>query len=391
VTDVENLAVLVVDDEPGMRLGVARALGGYTFTLTELGIEVGFKVDMAESGEQALEKIAAARPDILLLDHKLPAMSGLDVMEQLGATDDMLTVMITAYASLETAVAAIKKGAYDFLAKPFTPNELKNAVRKAAENLIMTRQARQLAVEKRQIRFRFISVLAHELKAPLGAIEGYLHILRNKSAGDDPAVYDHMLERCLVRSQHMRKMVMDLLDLTRIESGQKKRELVELDVRDLARTAMETAAPEALGQAVAISLHADAPVPMIADRGEIEIIFNNLLSNAVKYNRKGGRVDLTLRTEGDSCLVEVADTGIGMTEEEAARIFNEFVRVKNQKTRNILGSGLGLSIVKKLVLLYSGDITVASRPDEGTTFTLRLRRAPHTAAQAIGELQSHGP
>jgi len=387
---VENLAVLVVDDEPGMRLGVARALGGYTFALTELGIEVGFKVDMAESGEQALEKIAAARPDILLLDHKLPAMSGLDVMEQLGATDDMLTVMITAYASLETAVAAIKKGAYDFLAKPFTPNELKNAVRKAAENLIMTRQARQLALEKRQIRFRFISVLAHELKAPLGAIEGYLHILRNKSAGDDPAVYEHMLERCLVRSQHMRKMVMDLLDLTRIESGQKKRELVELDMRDLARTAMETAAPEALGQAVAIALHADAPVPMIADRGEIEIIFNNLLSNAVKYNRKGGRVDLTLRTDSDFCLIEVADTGIGMTEEEAARIFNEFVRVKNQKTRNILGSGLGLSIVKKLALLYGGDITVASRPGEGTTFTLRLRRTPHTAAQAVGELQSHG-
>jgi signal transduction histidine kinase len=80
-----------------------------------------------------------------------------------------------------------------------------------------------------------------------------------------------------------------------------------------------------------------------------------------------------------------------MTEEEAARIFNEFVRVKNQKTRNILGSGLGLSIVKKLVLLYSGDITVASRPGEGTTFTLRLTRVPHTVAQAAGELQPHGP
>jgi two-component system, sensor histidine kinase and response regulator len=352
---------------------VARALDGYTFALPNLAVDVSFKVDMAETGEQALEKIAAARPDLLLLDHQLPAMSGLDVLEQLDKTDDMLTVMITAYASLDTAVSAIKKGACDFLAKPFAPSELKSTVRKAAETLITARQARRLSEEKRQIRFRFITVLAHELKAPLGTIEGYLHILKDKSAGDDPAVYDHMLDRCLIRSRHMRKMVMDLLDLTRIESGLKQRDLVELDLRDAARTAVETAALEAQALGVTIQLRAPDPVRLIADRGEIEIILNNLLSNAVKYNRQGGRVDLVLRTEGPAAIIEVADTGIGMTEEEAARLFDEFVRIKNEKTRGILGSGLGLSIVKKLALLYGGDVTVSSRPNEGSTFCVRLQ------------------
>jgi signal transduction histidine kinase len=390
VTDVEKLRVLVVDDEPGMRAGVRRVLERYTFTLTELSADVAFAIDTADSGEQALQQIRVARPDILLLDHKLPGLSGLDVLDQLGAADDMLTVMITAYASLETAVSAIKKGAYDFLAKPFTPGELKNTMHKTAETLIMMRQGRRLAEEKRQVRFQFISVLAHELKSPLSAIEGYLHILKDHSVGDDPAVYEHMIQRCLIRSQHMRKMVMDLLDLTRIESGQKKRELVDLDLRDLARTAIETVTPDALARQIAIDCHADAPVALLADRGEIEIIINNLLSNAVKYNRPGGRVDLRLHSAGDFVVIEVADTGIGLAPDEAARLFNEFVRIKNEQTRNILGSGLGLSIVKKLALLYGGDVAVSSRPDVGTTFTVRLGRAPQTTVAAAGpELQKH--
>jgi signal transduction histidine kinase len=183
----------------------------------------------------------------------------------------------------------------------------------------------------------------------------------------------------------MRKMVMDLLDLTRIESGLKRRELVELDLRDAARAAMETAAHEALALGVTVSLLAPDPVRLVADRGEIEIVLNNLLSNGVKYNRQGGRVDLALRTEGPSVIIEVTDTGIGMTEEEAARLFDEFVRIKNEKTRGILGSGLGLSIVKKLSLLYEGDVTVSSRPDEGSTFCVRLNRMPRAAAKTGGD------
>ena len=371
---METLRVLICDDEAGMRSGVARALRDYRFTMADIGETVGFAVEPAESGEQALEMIRGQQPDILLLDHKLPGISGLEVLEQLGHTEGLVTVMITAYASLETAVTAIKQGAYDFLAKPFTPGELKSTLRKAAESLIMTRQARKLALERRQVRFEFIRVLAHELKSPLAAIEGYLQIMKNHSAGNDPAAYERMVERCLVRSQGMRKMVMDLLDLTHIESGQKRRELRDLDLRELAVKAIETVGPDAASRGIVVNLESSEAVPMVADAGEMEIILNNLVSNAVKYNKDGGRVDVRLTSDATTVTLAVSDTGIGMAAEDSARLFEEFVRIKNEKTRNILGSGLGLSIVRKLARLYGGEARVESQVGVGSTFTVTLSR-----------------
>ena len=168
----------------------------------------------------------------------------------------------------------------------------------------------------------------------------------------------------------------DLLDLTHIESGQKQREITDVDLSEVARSAMEMAAPEAAERNITIELHTDSPATIRGDADEIEIIFNNLISNAVKYNRDAGRVDVTLSGDEEALRITVADTGIGMTQEEADRLFGEFVRIKNSKTRNILGSGLGLSIVKKLAMLYGGTVSVESQPDVGTTFTVVLRHAP---------------
>jgi signal transduction histidine kinase len=374
---VETLRVLVVDDEPGMRSGVERALRDYSVRLPELDEEIRFHVEQAGSGEQAIQMLAETKTDLMLLDHKLPGMSGLDVLERIGARDStILTIMITAYASLETAVTATKRGAYDFLAKPFTPAELKSAIQKAAKHLVLQQQARRLAEEKRQVRFQFISVLSHELKAPLAAIEGYLSIVKEKSAGDDAAVYDHMIDRCLLRLEGMRKLIFDLLDLTRIESGQKRRELVEVDLRELAGVAIETAGPEAARRAITVLFAPGPPVVMNGDRSELEIVLNNLLSNAVKYNRDGGSVTIEIDQDDQAVALRVADTGIGMTEEEAAKLFGDFVRIKNVKTRAILGSGLGLSTVRKLARLYGGDVSVTSRPDVGSTFTVTLKKHP---------------
>ncbi len=370
-----TLRVLVVDDEPGMREGVSRALRGFSVTFPALHQEASFETDQAASGEEALA-ICRQRPaDIILLDHKLPGMSGIDLLGRLAdEKSDALVVMITAYASLETAINATKRGAFDFLAKPFTPQELKDAVRKAANHLMLQRQARKLEEEKRQVRFEFISVLAHELKNPLAAIEGYLQLLKDKQVRDDPAMCERVVDRSLVRLEGMRKLILDLLDLTQIESGQKKRQLALVDLREAAEQAIESAKPEAAAREITIDLVADGPLRVQADRGEIDMVLNNLISNAVKYNREGGHVDVGLNSGNGTVTITVADTGIGMTEEEAAQLFGEFARVKNERTRNILGSGLGLSIVKKIASLYGGEAKVTSRPDAGSTFTVTLKR-----------------
>lgn len=373
---MEPLRILVVDDEPGMRLGVERVLRDFSAPLPEIEGDIRFEIAQAESGEEALELIDSFAPEILLLDNKLPGISGLEILENIAGSDnDMLTVMISAYASLDIAITATKHGAFDFLAKPFTPEELKNVVSKTARHLMLRREARRLAEEKKRLRFEFISVLAHELKAPLSVVESYLQIIADHTAGDDPAVYENMVSRSIVRLGGMRKMIRDLLDLTHIESGQKQRELVDLNLKSIAEDAIEAFASVAAETDVTLSLHCEKPITMTGDRGELEIVLNNLVSNAIKYNRQGGKVDVTLGQAADKIILTVTDTGIGMSEEEAGKLFGEFVRIKNTKTKNILGSGLGLSIVRKITQMYGGDIKVNSEPDIGTTFTVSLMQS----------------
>ncbi len=382
---MDPIRVLVCDDELGMRHGVSRALRDFRLEIEEVDEPVTFTVETAETGEEALEKIDAQPPDILLLDHKLPGMTGLDVLLRLAERPhNILTVMITAYASLETAVTAIKSGAYDFLAKPFTPKELKDGVAKASRSIVQARRVRQLAEEKRQVRFEFIRVLAHELKAPLGAVEGYLRMLQDGAVADNPDAQKHVIDRSLIRLEGMRKLIYDLLDLTRIESGQKQRDLTTVDLRELAELAIETANAAAAERDIRIELHAPASLEMTGDRGEMEIILNNLISNAVKYNRDQGRVDVSLEDLGESVCISVADTGIGMSEADASRLFQDFVRIKNAKTSDILGSGLGLSIVKKLTDLYQGSAEVESQLDIGSTFTVTLAKHSQVAAETSG-------
>lgn len=370
---MDKLRVLVVDDELGMRLAIARVLEQYQVRVPELEAEVGLETILAATGEEALAKVSEKKPDLLLLDHKLPGISGLEVLTRLQEKgDDLLTIMITAYASLETAVTATKRGAFDFLAKPFTPDELKAAMDKAAKQLLLARQAKRLAQEKRQFRFQLISVVAHELKAPLAAVEQYLNLLAEGTVSDDPQTVRRIVERSLVRLQGMRKLITDLLDLTRIESGQKKRDLVKLEAAAMAQAALELFRPEAERRGITLALRAEGPVWMVADRWEIESVLNNLISNAIKYNRDGGRVEVSVAWVGGRVCLRVKDTGIGIAPEDRERLFSEFVRLKNEQTENILGSGLGLAIVKKIALLYGGEVAVESEPGQGSAFTVFL-------------------
>ncbi len=372
---MEPLLVLTVDDEEGMRSAINRSLANFRVSVAGFDDTITINLAEAASAEEAKGIIERDSPHIVLLDQKLPGMSGIELMEELAKeADPPLIVMITAYATIETAIQATKRGAYDFLPKPFTPDELRSTLKKAVEHVVVTIQARQLEAERRQVRFQFLSVLAHELKAPLNAVQGYIDVLEDQGSSLSDADKNTIFGRCALRLRYMRKMIDDLLDLTRIESGQKKRELRLIDVVDPAKSAMENVSSDAAERNITISLNAPAEVPFFGDNDEISIICNNLISNAVKYNRDGGSVSVDIEDEESLVRIKVADTGIGMTEEETSRLFEDFARIKNDKTRSIPGSGLGLSIVKKIAGLYSGDVQVTSAPDEGSTFTVTLRK-----------------
>ncbi|HDR89160.1 MAG TPA: hybrid sensor histidine kinase/response regulator [Bacteroidetes bacterium] len=372
---METLRVLVVDDEPGIRSGIGRILRNYTVGFPFMEEDFDFRILEAETGEKALEIMEREPVDIVLLDNKLPGMDGVEVLEVMKQKKyDTLVMMITSYASLDLAVKATGNGAYNFVPKPFTPQELKTSVENITKHLYLKRMTKKMQDGGREERFQFLSVLSHELKSPINAVEGYLNIMLEKQAGDNIDDYRTMIERSVERLRGMRMLIKDLLDLTRYESGDRPRQIRKVDLHEMARTSLDTVEP--LARQKKVSVHFDAPenLYMEADAGEIEIIFNNLLSNAVKYNKDGGEVFFTLKEENDRIRIVVEDTGIGMKKEDTEKLFHEFVRIRNGKTRHISGSGLGLSITKKFVELYNGEITVESEPDKGSTFTVWLKK-----------------
>lgn len=365
--------VLIIDDEQGIRDGTRRILQNFRVDYPFMDEQIDFQVLEAGTGAEGIEKIDNDQPDILLLDNKLPDIQGVEVLEYIKTKHlDIVVVMITSYASLELAVKATRDGAFDFIPKPFTPQEIRASIENITKQIFLKRMTQSLNSTGKQIRFQFLSVLSHELKAPLNAIDGYLRMIRERQMGNNIEAYDDMVDRSMERIKGMRTLIMDLLDLTKIESGKPTQKLQEVDVRKIVQMSIDTIRPYAIQKDVDIYLNNKDSLFMKADSGEIEIIMNNLISNAVKYNKTGGRVDIFIEKLKELVRITVADTGIGMTAEDKEKIFDDFVRIKNQKTRNITGSGLGLSIVRKIVEMYQGNIEVQSTPEKGSTFVITL-------------------
>ncbi len=369
------LKILVIDDEPGIRSGVTRILKDFHVTYPFMDEDYEFEIQEAPTGEDGITVIESKMPDILLLDNKLPGMQGVEVLEYIRERQyDIVVAMITSYASLDVAIRATRDGAIDFIPKPFTPQELKSSIEIIAKQLYLKRITNKLNEDGKRIRFQFLSVLSHELKAPLNALEGYLKMMQEKQAGERIDDYASHIERCLQRILGMRNLIMDLLDFTKIQLERKEEKIQEVNLKEVASAAMATIQPYAIQMEVNIYLDAGPDVIIMADPANMEIIFNNLISNAVKYNKFGGKVDISIDSSGTDAIIIFSDTGIGITKTDTENLFNEFVRIRNEKTRNISGSGLGLSIVKNVVELYHGTIEVESTPDVGSVFTIRLPR-----------------
>jgi hypothetical protein len=367
------LKVLVVDDEPGIRSGVTRILSHFQVNYPFMDEDYTYEVLEAATGEEGIEIIDRDKPDIVLLDNKLPGIQGTEVLEYIrNKKYDIVVAMITSYASLDVALKAHKFGATDFVPKPFTPQELKSSIENITKQQYLKRITHKMNQEGKKVRYQFLSVLSHELKAPLNAIEGYLRMMQERQSGDRIEDYATPIERSLQRIQGMRNLIMDLLDFTKIRLERKEEKIEEVHLSNIASNAIVTVRPYAIQMEVTVDLSIKSDAIMMADPTDMEIIFNNLVSNSVKYNKRGGKAEILIDENDSEVIIVFSDTGIGINEADKEELFSEFVRIKNEKTRNISGSGLGLSIVKKVVELYNGSISVISAPEIGTTFTVRL-------------------
>lgn len=227
--------------------------------------------------------------------------------------------------------------------------------------------------EVEEVKSQFVRMVAHEIRAPLGAIEGYLNAYLTGVAGTDPQFNRQMLERAKLRAHSLMDLVNDLLLFAKLESKKVVRKKEFLDMKEIIENTVELFKVQ--GSTKDISFSVDIPEklpPVEADRAEMEQLLTNLVSNAMKYNVKNGKVMVGAVPDGHYLSIKVSDTGIGIDEESLPCVFDEFYRVSGPKTRYTTGTGLGLSIVKRIVESHFGEITVESKVEEGTTFTIRL-------------------
>jgi signal transduction histidine kinase len=304
----------------------------------------------------------------------MPEMDGFQVLEEVRRVDPgVVVVVITGYATIATAVEAMKAGAYDFLPKPFTPDELRLVVERGLERRNLIAEALRLRREKELAQRRFITFVSHQLKSPLVAVKQYLDVLTFTSGETLPDRAREWIARSEARIAEMLQLIQDWLVLARLEQGrlQESGETTELAavVPGLLQERAESAA--AAKVTVGAELASDLP-PVKGDALAVRTVLENLLGNAVKYNRPQGRVRLRAARAGNGVEIEVEDTGIGIPADRLADVFDEFVRVRAPETAAIPGSGLGLTICRTIVQGLQGTIRVRSREGVGTTFTVWL-------------------
>lgn len=371
---MKKLNLLIVDDEDSIRISGRTILSDMKIQLPYLDDEYEFEIKTADSAEKALNMIKDTPPDIIILDQMLPGITGTEMLSRIENNEksDPVVIMITGQADAELAVSATAKGAFDFLSKPFTPKELQASVYRAAKQRILRLKVLAMDEEKKKEKFEFVRVLAHELKSPLAAVEGYLRIVEGRMKGNELSSYDDMVDRSLKRLEGMRRLIMDILDLTKIDAGEKKRYLENVSVTEIVDNCIESVRIMAKDKKIEVNYSVDQNFKAVLDSGEFEIVLNNLLTNAVKYNVEGGRVFLDVARADNGIKIRCEDTGIGMSPEDQEKLFKEFSRIKNKFTVNVQGSGLGLSILKKIIALYNGEVIVESAEGKGTVFSVFL-------------------
>jgi len=238
-----------------------------------------------------------------------------------------------------------------------------------------------------QLKSEFVSMLAHELRAPLAAIEQMIHAARACRAEDRR---EHFLDRIRERTRGLLQMIENLLNLSRLDAGSAELALEPFRADQILAEVVELIRPRANDRNVKLThLPSADDLWISADNEQIRSVFVNILDNAVKYTPEKGEVNVTSGRKGNQAFIFIADTGIGIPPEDLPHIFDRFYRVKGSATRGITGSGLGLSLAKRIVEAHRGRIDVESQPGRGTTFKVYLLLAePPPPPDQAGQGQS---
>ena len=354
--------ILNVDDSDGARYAKSRILQ-----------RAGFKVIEASNGGDALLRARQDRPNLILLDVKLPDINGLEVCRQLkgGAETNTILVLQTSASCIGTAdkIRALDGGADNYLVEPIEADELIANVRA----LLRLGQVERALREVDRRKDEFLATLAHELRNPLGPIRTALALLC-KLDPVVPAVQDNARRTIGRHTDHLVRLVDDLLDVSRISQGKISLQWESVSLASVMRSALETSSHsvEARGHALDVHLPQEE-LWVCGDAVRLSQIVANLLLNAAKFTAPGGRIAISAVREDDNVRIRLSDNGIGIAAASIDSIFGLFAQSGHSPDRVQDGLGIGLSLVRTLVELHGGQVSVSSPGvGLGSTFEVSL-------------------
>jgi signal transduction histidine kinase len=398
--------LLVVDDEESV-----------AFTVSEVLRLDGYEVDTALSGDDATERLKHKQFDLVLTDLHMEGGDGISVLAETRRHSPLtITIVLTGFASLESAIAAMRQGAYDYLVKPCIIDDMKHTIQRGLEHrrlMLAEQEARaklealnrdlESRVEERTAELQrvneelaqanhskdvFFATLSHELRTPLTPILGWSRLL--KSGTVDADLLSQGLDAIERNARLQTRLIDDLLDISRIVAGKLHFEMEPVDLSKTVEAAVETVRDRATARGVELTVEIPgAPVIVNGAPVRLQQIVWNLLSNAVKFTGRGGSVAVKVTNNEHAAQVEVTDTGVGISPEFLPHVFDPFRQADGLLTRQHGGLGLGLAIVRKLAEMHGGRVGCESKGiGQGSRFIFTVPTAATSfdeVPQASGE------
>lgn len=362
----ENDHILVVDDTPDN-----------LFLIQAILEEEGYQITIVDNGKEALAKIEASPPDLVLLDVMMPEMDGFQVTRLIRESQELPFIpilLITAYDQPSVA-QGLDIGADDFIRKPVEFEELLARVRSLLSLKHSVDERNQIARQRED----FVSRLTHDLRTPLVAADRMMALLQQGALGELPPEMDEAIAAMARSNQNMLEMVNMLLEVYCYEAGRKTLSFIEVDLKQLLQEVIEGVAPIAVDKGLELQTNLDTidePIAMKGDRLELHRVLTNLVGNAVKFTDTGSvtvRLSNTVQPDPNGNLVpavriEVEDTGPGIPPEQQDSLFEAFRHGKHKRS----GSGLGLHLTCQIITAHHGNIRVKSEVDQGSLFVVTM-------------------
>ena len=392
-TFVRDGRLLVVDDEESLRITTAAILENE-----------GYTVDTAASGDEAIALLARKDYDLVLTDLHMEGGDGLSVLNQIRRHSPLtISVVLTGFASVESAIAALQEGAYDYLVKPCDIDSMKHTIRRGVEHrrLMLAEQKARTDLEQlnldleRRITERtaeltrlnaeladanrakdvFLATLSHELRTPLTPVVGWIKLLR--SGNLDEKSVAQALDAIERNAWLQSKLIDDLLDTSRIATGKLHFEPKPTDLNTVVKAVIDTVRASAAARNIEMSISLwPSTLVVMGEPVRLQQIAWNLLSNAIKFTEPGGQVTVTTKNEGAHARLIVTDTGIGIEPEFLPHVFDRFKQADGSTSRRHGGLGLGLAIADALAKMHGGKIEADSPGvGQGSRFTLHVALA----------------